>query len=100
MNTRRDRIREINKECEDLNHLMIKLNKERDSLLMEQSKEDHSCTCVKLNRDIEIYDMGEQERRGRRGLGFGMVSDTLSCRKDCTTCKGTGIPGGRKDDDA
>ncbi len=70
----------------DLIHKML------DKLELEQAWEDHPCTCVKLNGDIGIYDMMEQERRNRRGLGFGFVSHCLSAIKNCPKCEGKGIP--------
>lgn len=69
------------------------LRRQRVALDLEVSREDHPCSCVKLNKDIEIYDTMEQERRGRVGLSLGgWVSETLSARKDCEYCKGKGIP--------
>jgi len=65
---------------------------ERNKLELEEARASHTCSCVKLNGDIEIYDMVEQERRGRRGLQLGTVAETLSARKDCRTCGGTGKP--------
>lgn len=96
---RKARIREIDTLCQSLQRQLDILHDELKELRLEQSIEDHPCPCVKLNSDIEVYDMIEQERHGRRGLGFGLVAETLSAIKLCEVCKGTGIPGGRKDDE-
>ncbi len=92
MASRKERIQELRIKAECLRKQSDELYTEIHKLEMEQAKEDHPCSCVKLNGDIEIYDMVEQERRGRRGLQFGTVADTLSARKDCEFCKGTGKP--------
>lgn len=68
------------------------ISEELKSLRLENEKEDHPCSCVRLNGDIEIYDMQEQTRRGRNPLGLGMVSQCLSARSECPVCKGTGKP--------
>lgn len=69
------------------------LSKEIAQLRLEQQKEEHPCTCVKLNGDIEIYDMAEQARRNRNPLSCGgFVAHSLSARKDCPYCQGTGKP--------
>lgn len=89
---------------QELRAKLYKLRKQSDDLFteiakleLEQRKEDHPCTCVKLNKDVEIYDMQEQERRGRNPLSVGgFVADTLTARKDCTVCNGTGVPGKKK----
>ncbi len=93
MQTKRQaRIHELRAKADKMRREVDAIYDEVHKLEMEQAKEDHPCSCVKLNGDIEIYDMVEQERRGRRGLGLGMVAETLSARKDCPVCKGTGKP--------
>jgi|SRR5271157_1667800 len=91
--SRKDRIQELRSEARTLQTQVDTLHKECNALELEQQKYDHPCTCVKLNRDVEIFDMGEQSRRGRTPLSMGgFVADCLSAREDCDTCKGTGIP--------
>ena len=89
---RRSVIARLREERDGLNKRVYALNESIKELQLLEDKEQHSCSCVKLNRDIEIYDMQEQERRGRNPLGLGLVSETLTARKDCPTCKGTGKP--------
>jgi len=90
---RQARIQELRAQADKLRKQSDELYTEIAKLDLEQRREDHPCACVKLNRDVEIYDMGEQERRGRNPLSCGgFVADTLTARKDCTVCKGTGIP--------
>lgn len=99
MTARQARIQELRSKAANLRRESDTLYTEIAKLDLEQRKEDHPCTCVKLNGDIEIYDMQEQERRGRKPLSCGgFVADTLTARKDCDTCKGTGIPGGKKEE--
>ena len=97
MTARQARIQQLRAEAQDLREKSDKLYAEIKSLDLEQRKEDHPCTCVKLNGDVEVFDMQEQERRGRNPLSCGgFVADTLSARKDCTVCNGTGVPGKKK----
>lgn len=94
MTVRQARIQELRSKADKLRKELDELHTEINKLDLEQRKEDHPCTCVKLNRDVEIYDMQEQERRGRNPLSCGgFVADTLTARKDCTVCNGTGVPG-------
>lgn len=51
-----------------------------------------TCVCVRLNKDIGVTDMIEQEAAGRRGLQTGIVIETLSALKNCPSCRGSGIP--------
>ena len=89
-NERRARINDLQTERRALTVKINGLNEELKQLNLEDEKEDYPCSCVRLNRDIEIYDMQEQTRRGRNPLGLGMVSECLSARVECPTCKGTG----------
>jgi hypothetical protein len=57
---------------------------------LEINRLKHECPCVALNKDLDIHDMTEQIRRGRVGLGYGLVSETLSASKFCPKCEGTG----------
>src|SRR5271167_613130 len=52
----------------------------------------YPCSCVKLNQELDIYDMSQQEAAGRNGLGSGFVSECLSADKNCPICRGAGIP--------
>ncbi len=93
MTARKARLQQLRAEVAQLRKIQDELQTEIQKLDLEQRKEEHPCACVKLNKDVEIFDMQEQERRGRNPLGAGgFVADTLSARKDCTTCKGTGVP--------
>ena len=96
MSQRKERLQEIDTKLNSLGELREELLRERRVLDLEQRKEDHPCSCVKLNGDIEIYDMQEQERRGRNPLGLGFVADCLTALKNCPVCNGTGVPGKKK----
>lgn len=48
------------------------------------------CTCVRLNRELGIYTLVDQERAMRRSWESGLVADSRSARKDCPLCKGSG----------
>lgn len=69
------------------------LGREIHQLRLDDVREEYPCTCVKLNSDIEIFDMAEQARRNRNCLAVtGMVAECLTARKDCEWCSGTGKP--------
>lgn len=89
---RKEQIKKLREESHSLFLQRERVHEELSKLELEQAWEDHPCECVKLNGDIEIYDMMEQERRNRRGLGFGFVSHCLSAIKNCPKCEGKGIP--------
>jgi len=92
MESRHKRLKEIRQEIDTLDSRRYQLIEEREVLERAEAKEKYNCPCVRLNGDIGIHDMVEQEGANRRGLGFGFVSQTLSCEKDCPRCKGKGIP--------
>lgn len=90
---RQARMQELRSKADKLRKELDELHTEIGKLDLEQRKEEHPCSCVRLNGDIEIYDMQEQERRGRTPLSCGgFVADTLTARKDCQECGGTGKP--------
>ena len=80
-------MRELRAELDAVDSAILELQHEED-------REAHPCECVRLNADIEIYDMGEQERRKRKPVGawHSFVRDALTAREDCPKCKGTGKP--------
>lgn len=93
MTARKARIQQAQAERQQLQSKVDALSKEIAELRLAEERDEHPCSCVKLNRDVEIYDMGEQARRGREPLSCGgFVADTLSARKDCEYCQGTGKP--------
>jgi hypothetical protein len=51
---------------------------------------EYDCSCVRLGRDIAIYDMAGLGKANRRGLGAGLVSNTPSAANDCSHCHGFG----------
>jgi len=90
---RKQLLRLLRKEREELQSRVSELSEEIAQLDLAERREEHPCICVKLNQDIEIYDMQEQERRGRVPLSAGgFVAHTLTALKNCPTCKGTGKP--------
>jgi hypothetical protein len=91
--SRKNRLNEIRTEIRTLQTKIDILAEERTTLDLAQHRDDFPCSCVKLNRDVEIFDMHEQSRRKRNPLSCGgFVADILSARQDCDTCLGTGIP--------
>jgi chorismate mutase len=92
MNFRQTRLNEIRQELDKLDSRRYFLLEEREGLEKAEAKEKYNCPCVRLNGDMGIHDMIQQESFNRRGLQFGTVSRTLSCEKDCLRCKGKGIP--------
>ena len=93
MNERRRKIQELQAQGRSLQQQSDELFKRAKALELEEAREEHPCSCVKLNETIEVYDMGEQARRGRECVALlGMVYQNLSARKDCEACKGTGKP--------
>lgn len=91
MNFRQARLKEIREELEKLDSRRYTLIEEREKLERAEAKDKYNCSCVRLNGDIGIHDMMQQETANRRGLQLGTVSLTLSCDKDCPICKGKGI---------
>lgn len=96
MNFRTARIQEIDAECARLQRSLDTLYAERKKLMMLGKREEYSCSCVRLNSEIGIFDMIEQEESNRNGIGCGLVSETLSALKCCPNCSGTGKPNTRK----
>jgi hypothetical protein len=90
---RNERMRELRVQARALQKKLDQVFKELTALKEEKEKETYPCSCVKRNRDIEVFDMAEQERRKRVGLvAGGFVSESLSAREDCEVCCGSGIP--------
>ncbi|KKL52098.1 hypothetical protein LCGC14_2288910 [marine sediment metagenome] len=58
----------------------------------EESRAEHPCSCVRLNSDIGVNDMGVAEAMRRRTFGIGLVAELLSADRDCLECAGTGVP--------
>lgn len=61
-------------------------------LELEESRADHPCSCVRLNSDMGVNDMGAAEGMRRRSFGLGLVAELLSADRDCLKCGGTGVP--------
>lgn len=95
MNARQKKIQELRAHGRSLQQQSDEMFKQAKALELEQAREDHPCSCVKLNETIEVFDMGEQERRGRDCVALlGMVYENLSALKRCQSCGGTGKPKG------
>jgi hypothetical protein len=86
------RIHAIDAECKKIQARLKRFHEERDQLVLAGNREEYPCSCVKLNCDIGIYDGSQQEKAGRKGLGIGLISQTFSCLKNCSVCRGTGKP--------
>ncbi len=61
-------------------------------LELEESHAEHPCSCVRLNSDIGVNDMGAVGAKRRRSFGLGLVAELLSADLDCSKCGGTGVP--------
>lgn len=61
-------------------------------LQLEIDREKFNCECVRLNKDIDIEDMGELYAAGRQNVldSAGLVGNCLSVLVDCRVCHGTG----------
>ena len=81
----------IQKLDEESAQLKVELQAER----MREARARFSCTCVRLNMDIGIYNMIDQEKARRDGLG--LVSETLSADRACRICCGKGVPNVQQD---
>lgn len=92
LDPRRLRIRFLYRKRADMQLEINQINDEIDALGLELDREGFTCRCVRLNEDIGIHDMVDQEKAGRVGLGLGWVSQTLSALRDCEVCKGAGKP--------
>lgn len=87
---RRSRIRELDGEARRLWTQRSAVIAERDALELEQMLED-------INSKMGIFDMREQEIRGRSVVGYrSLVSESLTAAKSCPACGGTGKPMTRK----
>ena len=49
------------------------------------------CGCVRINRELGIVTMVDQERARRRSWESGLVADSKSARIDCPECNGAGF---------
>lgn len=92
LESKKSKLRELNDHDFRLMRQLDEVRKESRELKLEICREEHPCECVKLNRDIEIYDMTELIHRNRECFGLGFVAELLSARKDCQLCHGSGIP--------
>jgi len=87
------RIIAINNERHGLLVRLDALVAERNELEFARDRMKYTCPCVRLNSDMGIHDMGDQERRGRYGLrAGGLVSNCLSAQLACPNCHGSGMP--------
>jgi hypothetical protein len=74
---KRSLINELSEEREGLLDRVSVIDKELRRLELEKGHEEHPCSCVRLNRDIEVYDIADADRKHRRTLGLGFVSELL-----------------------
>ncbi len=73
-----------------------KIDQKLKPLEQEESRAEHPCSCVRLNREIGVDNMGSAEENRRRTFGLGLVVELLSADRDCPKCAGTGVPKGEK----
>ena len=90
MKERADRIRELRVERTDCNRKINYLDQEIYYLQLAEDKEHYTCSCVKVNKNIGVFDSVDQVRANRSGLTTGYVSNSLSAKKDCPLCNGFG----------
>jgi hypothetical protein len=88
---RLSRIVELNRKRDELIEQTRAVSIELKALELEESRSVHDCECVRLNRDLGIWNLALQESLGRVPLGLGVVSETLSALRGCPSCYGTGI---------
>jgi len=95
--TRKETILELQLKLLDAHRLTLSKRAELDAAIALRRSIEHSlsekrfnCSCVGANWKLGIYTSGDQEQRGRVGLSFGLVSETLSALKNCPNCDGTG----------
>lgn len=86
------RIKSLTKRRNDLSARMQQTDNELNVARLELSKLNHPCACVVFNSDIGVYSAETQDKVGRVGLEAGLVANTLSARRECTICNGTGKP--------
>lgn len=89
---RLQRIADLGEQRQKLLREVDAINEASRLLWLEDSREDHPCSCVRLNREIGVHDMSDTENRYRRTFGIGLVAELLSADKECPLCRGTGVP--------
>lgn len=80
---------------DELQAELSSIDDELGRLHLLRDQEEFNCPCVRINGDIGIGDMHEQDRRRRTGLTLGWVSRTLSASLDCPLCLGKGRKGSK-----
>src|SRR5574342_467753 len=90
----RQRIDELREERWRLQSRIDIIDKEVRQLTRADTFAEHSCTCVRANRDINVFDTRTVERARRNvvGIGGGFIADLVSADRDCKRCDGTGVP--------
>lgn len=84
--------RELRDQVDKLHKQTYLLQDEIEAISLKISWATYTCSCVRLNRDLGIWNMSLQEAHGRKALGFGSVENTLSADRNCPICLGKGIP--------
>lgn len=79
-------------QAKELETRLYDLYKKKAEVELAIERLDHPCSCVCLNKEIDIWDCREQEAKRRNGFGAGLVADSLSANLDCPTCHGSGVP--------
>lgn len=90
MKERAEHITELRANRAFFNREINRVDSEIAVLQLAEDKEHYTCSCVKVNKEIGVFDSVDQVRANRSGLTTGYVSESLSAKKDCQLCNGFG----------
>lgn len=82
----------LRKERRKLQERTNEIDETLSTLELAESQASHPCSCVRLNRDIDVVTSADVQNRRREVFGLGVVADLLSADLDCPKCGGTGVP--------
>jgi hypothetical protein len=83
---------ELRSQAEQLDRQLSSVRKQIGEVSRAIDWATYTCSCVRLNKDLNIWNTFLQEDHGRKGLTTGVVEETLSADKNCPICHGLGIP--------
>jgi len=86
----KSKLTDARKELDAIDKTRWALTQKIKKLEFKIAERTYTCPCVRLNSDIGITNMVQQETAGRKGLQFGLVAETFSAKKNCPHCKGSG----------
>ena len=71
---------------------VAEIEKQITALELEAERLQYPCECVRLNSELSVYSMEDQEEKNRHGLTCGAIYRCLSADNGCPLCHGSGIP--------